>query len=68
MGECKRVTILSSGRSDYDADWEVVAECDTIPGCGWTVLWDTGDQAWCITSEEFQVLHQDHLRHTEAAS
>lgn len=59
-----------SGSSVESSDWayEVWAECDAIPGCGFRQVLAKSDDcmAWGIASDEMidlQILHQAHKSH-----
>ena len=65
---CLGVTYVS-GSAVESEDWayRVVAECDHIPGCGFSVYVpeEDGHTAWGITSDDMAALHAQHLAHSE---
>ena len=64
---CRGVMLLGgSTYEDGSGAFEVHAECDDLPGCGYDEHLKEldNDMAWSLTSEHFINLHNRHLAHS----
>jgi hypothetical protein len=62
---CDGVLYVSGGTIESE-DWayQVSAECDGIPGCGFAEAFDD-EVAWGITSNEMALIQGRHLAHSQ---